>query len=295
MRGNSVTGRLALLLCAIIWGTSFVVMKNALNSIGALWVLSIRFSISALLMFLAAGRRVKGISGRYISGSMLMGLCLALAYIVQTYGLMFTTPGKNAFLTATYCVLTPFLAWLVYKRRPGAANVAAAFLCITGIGFVSLNEGLGNVNVGDMLTLLCGLFYSLQIIVLEHYRDSGDAVIISAVQFSAAALICWLGALLFEAPPVNVSLGAWMELAYLSVACTAVCFFLQAWGMKYTSSSVASMIMTLESVFGVLTSVLFYHERVTGKMLLGFTLIFLAIVASELKLPGLKRSRRREN
>lgn len=278
-------GRLALLLCAMIWGTSFVVLKNALNSVGTMWVLSIRFTVSALLLFLAAGRRVKHISRRCVQGGMLMGLCLALAYIVQTYGLVYTTPSKNAFLTATYCVLTPFMAWWIYKRRPGLANVIAAFLCITGIGFVSLNEGLGNINIGDILTLLCGIFYSLQIIVLEHYKDSGEAVTISAVQFAASAVICWVGALLFEAPPVKVSADAWMEIAYLSVVCTAVCFFLQAWGMQYTSSSVAAMIMTLESVFGVLTSVLFYHELVTGKMMLGFVLIFFAVIASEVKLP----------
>ena len=218
-----------------------------------------------------------------------MGLCLALAYIVQTYGLVFTTPSKNAFLTATYCVLTPFLAWWVYKRKPGLANVIAAFLCITGIGFVSLNEGIGRVNIGDMLTLLCGIFYSFQIIVLEQYRDSGDAVTISAVQFATAAVICWVGALLFEAPPVNVPLNAWGEIAYLSFVCTALCFFLQAWGMKYTNSSVAAMIMTLESVFGALASVLFYHEVITGKMLLGFVLIFFAVTCSELKLPFFRK------
>ncbi len=140
MKGKGLQGRLALLLCSIIWGTSFVVLKNTLNSIGTMWVLSIRFTVSALLLGAAAGKRLKHVSQRCIQGGALAGLSLALAYIVQTYGLVYTTPGKNAFLTATYCVLTPFLAWLVYKRRPGAANVAAAFLCITGIGFVSLNE-----------------------------------------------------------------------------------------------------------------------------------------------------------
>lgn len=294
MKGNGVLGRLALLLCAMLWGTSFVVLKNALNSIGTMWVLAIRFTVSALLLFLAAGRRIKRINKRCVQGSMLMGLCLALAYIVQTYGLVYTTPSKNAFLTATYCVLTPFMAWWIYKRRPGLANVVAAFLCITGIGFVSLNEGLGNINIGDMLTLLCGIFYSLQIIVLEHYKDSGEAVTISAVQFATSAVICWVGALLLEAPPVNVSVDAWMEIAYLSIVCTAVCFFLQAWGMQYTSSSVAAMIMTLESVFGVLVSVLFYHELVTGKMLLGFVLIFCAVIASEVKLPFFQRNKSQE-
>ena len=106
MKGKGLQGRLALLLCAIIWGTSFVVLKNTLSSIGTMWVLSIRFTVSAVLLAAAAGRRFKKVSQRCIQGGALAGLCLALAYIVQTYGLVYTTPGKNAFLTATYCVLT---------------------------------------------------------------------------------------------------------------------------------------------------------------------------------------------
>ncbi|MDD6089104.1 MAG: DMT family transporter [Candidatus Limivicinus sp.] len=282
-KNYALLGRLALFCTAIIWGTSFVVLKSALSSIGALWVLAIRFSVSAVLLFAMAGKRIKTVSRRCIKGSVLMGLCIAVAYIVQTYGLVYTTPGKNAFLTATYCVLTPFLAWAVYKRRPGLSNVIAAVLCISGIGFVSLNEGFGTVNVGDVLTLACGVFYAFQIILMENYSDSGEATVISAVQFAVAALICWAGALIFEKPPVNVPAEAWLNIAYLSVMCTAVCFFLQAWGMKYTPSSTAAMIMTLEAVFGVIASILFYNEVITGRLALGFVLIFFAVVISEVR------------
>ena len=95
MKGNGLTGRVALLLCAMIWGTSFVVLKNALDSMGTMWVLSIRFTVSALVMLAVAGKRIKTVSKRCVQGSALMGLCLALAYIVQTYGLVFTTPART--------------------------------------------------------------------------------------------------------------------------------------------------------------------------------------------------------
>lgn len=278
---KEMLGKLALLGTAIIWGTSFVVLKSALGSMSTMWVLAIRFTVSTALMLLFAGKRILHVSKRCIKGSVILGLSLAMAYLVQTYGLLYTTPGKNAFLTATYCVLTPFLAWFVYKRKPGLANLAAAFACITGVGLVSLSEGITAINIGDVLTLGCGIFYSIQIIVLEQYRDSGDAITISAIEFATAALFFWIGALLFESVPHDVPMEAWLEIAYLSVMCTAACFFLQAWGMKYTSSSTAAMLMTLESVFGVLTSVLFYNEQVTAKMLAGFTLIFVAVVVSE--------------
>ena len=281
MNNKAVWGRLALLLTAFIWGTSFVVLKNALDSIGILWILAIRFTVSALLLGLAAGKKLRKLDRRTFRGSMIIGAFLATAYIVQTFGLNYTTPGKNAFLTATYCVLVPFLAWLIYKRRPGAHNLLAAVLCLTGIGFVSLSGAGSGFNKGDALTLGCGIFYALQIIAVEQYIHGGDAVSISAVEFATAALICWVGALLFEPAPGPLSGSMWLTIAYLSVACTALCFFLQAWGMQYTSSSTAAVLMTLESVFGTLVSVLFYHEPMTVKLVIGFALIFFAVLLSE--------------
>ena len=276
-------GRLALFGTAFIWGTSFVILKTPLDSIGALWVLAIRFTVSTLLLGLFAGKKLKKMDRRSFKGSVGMGLCLAVAYIVQTYGLMYTTPGKNAFLTATYCVLVPFMAWGVYKRKPDVSNIAAAFLCITGIGFVSLSGAGTGVNTGDILTLVCGVFYALQIIMMEQYVSDSDALSVSVIQFGTAALLCWAGALLFEAPPLSVPGSAWLSIGYLSVMCTAVCFFLQAWGMQYTPSSTSAVIMTLESVFGTLISVVFYNEPMTGKLLLGFALIFAAVLISETK------------
>lgn len=292
MAGNKgFLGRLAIFATTIIWGTSFVILKNTLDSIGTMWVLAIRFTVSAVLLALAANRKLKAMDKGVIRGSVLMGVCLAAAYIVQTYGLKYTTPGKNAFLTATYCVLVPFMAWGIYKRKPTAANIVAALMCITGIGFVSLGDLSGGVNIGDMLTLCCGIFYGLQIIMMEQYADKCDALSISTVQFAAAAVVCWVGALLFEAAPRAVPMGAWLNIAYLSVMCTAVCFFLQAWGMKYTPSSTTSVIMTLESVFGTLISILFYHEQMTLKLVLGFALIFFSVLISETGGSFLKKKR----
>ncbi|MCR5575761.1 MAG: DMT family transporter [Oscillospiraceae bacterium] len=280
---QALLGKLALLATAIIWGSSFVVFKNTLGSIGALWVLAIRFSIAALIMGCVSFRKIKRATPRCFKGGLLMGAALACAYIVQTYGLVYTTPGKNAFLTSTYCVLTPFFSWAAYRRRPELSHLIAAVLCVAGIGFVSLSEGFSDVNRGDVLTVACGVFYAIQILLTERFRDSGDAATLSAVQFAAAAVICWVGALLFEKAPTAISSETWLSIAYLSVMCTAVCFYLQVWGIRYTPAATAAMIMTLESVFGVLISILFYREIVTAKIAFGFVLIFAAVLISELR------------
>lgn len=280
-RNYSVLGRLALLSTALIWGTSFVILKSAINSISTMWVLAIRFIISAVIMLVIAGKRLKKMDRSTVKGSVLMGLCLAIAYIVQTYGLLFTTPGKNAFLTATYCVLVPFMAWGIYKRKPGSSNIIAALLCIVGIGFVSLSTGFDGLNIGDVLTLFSGVFYAMQIIMMEHYIHDADSVSVAAVEFTAAAVLCLVGALLFEPFPREIPQDAYFALFYLSIMCTAVCFFLQAWGMRYTPSSTAAVIMTLEAVFGVIFSLMLGQEQLTARLGFGFVLIFVSVIINE--------------
>ncbi len=281
----SFAGQAALFATSLLWGTSFVILKNTLESVGTLWILAIRFSLAALLLGAFAGKRLLRVRRLQLRGGVLMGLCLAAAYILQTYGLKNTTPGKNAFLTAVYCVLVPFLAWMIYRRKPQTQHVLAAILCLVGIGFVSLSGAQSGFNIGDALTLACGIFYALQIIVVEQYGEGGDALCLSVIQFAVAAAICWAGALPLEPVPVNVSPAAWFNIAYMGFVCTGVCFFLEAWGMKSTPSSTAAVIMTLESVFGVLTSVLFYHEQITPRLLLGFALIFCSVLLAETGLP----------
>ncbi len=275
--------RLALWLTAFLWGTSFVILKKALDHIGVLWLLGLRFLGAALIFLLVAVKRLRSLHRRTFLGSVLMGLCLAGAYLFQTYGLALTTPGKNSFLTAVYCVLVPFLAWIIFGRRPVGIQVFAAVLCMAGVGLVSLDGLGGGINSGDLLTLVCGLFYALQIVIMDHHirGGEGDAVSISAVQFSTTAAVCLLAAFLFEPFPAALTPSVWLTLLYLSAVVTALCFFLQALGLRDTSSSAASVILSFEAVFGVLTSLLFYGERMTVKLALGFALIFLSVLLAE--------------
>ncbi|MGI5976485.1 MAG: DMT family transporter [Candidatus Limivicinus sp.] len=275
-------GRLALFGTALIWGTSFVMLKSALNDMGTLWILAVRFSFAAAFFLLIANKKLKNMSPHLVKGSVMMGACLAAAYIVQTYGLVYTTPGKNAFLSAAYCVMVPFLAWAVYKRKPDFQKIAAAVICFAGIGFVSLENGFSNVNIGDILTVCCCVFYALQIVMMEQYIGEGDSVSVSGIEFLSGAVICWILALIFEPAPVDVPASSWLSIAYMGIVCTGLAFFLQAWGMRYTPSSTASMLMTLEAVFGALFSVILYHENISVKLIIGFILIFAAVLLSEL-------------
>lgn len=290
MNNKANLGRTCLILTTLIWGSSFVILKSALDSITPLWVLAIRFSGAAILMLIACLPRLKKLDKRYVAGGCLMGLCLAAAYILQTYGLVYTTPGKNAFLTTTYCILVPFLYWAISGKRPDKYNIIAAVVCLVGVGFVCLGNDL-SINVGDMLTILCGLFYGLHIIVTSRTAENRDPVIITMLQFATAAVICFIGAVLFEPAPHDIGSGTWLSIAYMTFICTGLCYILQTVGQKYTPPSQTAVILTLESVFGSAISVILGVESLTFNIALGFFLIFIAIITSETKLDFLNKKR----
>lgn len=283
-------GRTCLILTTLIWGSSFVILKSALDSITPLWVLAIRFSGAAILMLIACLPKLKKLDKRYVTGGCLMGLCLAAAYILQTYGLVYTTPGKNAFLTTTYCILVPFLYWIISGKRPDKYNIIAALVCLVGVGFVCLGNDL-SINIGDMLTILCGLFYGLHIIVTSRTAENRDPVLITMLQFATAAVVCFIGAVLFEPAPHDIGSGTWLSIAYMTFICTGLCYILQTVGQKYTPPSQTAVILTLESVFGSAISVILGVESLTSNIALGFFLIFIAIITSETKLDFLNKKR----
>ena len=154
-----------LFAAAIIWGTSFFVMKNALDVIPVFYLLAIRFTAGAVLLAAVCWKKWAGFTWDYLWRGAVIGAFLFLAYSVQTFGLDRTTPSKNAFLTAVYCVIVPFLYWAAARRRPDRYNILAALLCVTGVGLVSLDGDL-SVNAGDVLTLICAFFYAAHIVAV---------------------------------------------------------------------------------------------------------------------------------
>ena len=292
-RKNAVLGRAALLLTTLIWGTSFVVLKSTLDSVPTLYILAFRFSGAAILMLPFILKDIKKLDKRYIMNGALMGVFLFGGYTVQTYGLYFTTPSKNAFLTTSYCVLVPYVSWVIEKKHPNAYNVSAAIICLIGVGFVSLKNDL-SVGIGDVLTVCCGLFYAVHKVLTSKYVNGRSVMLLTTVQFATAGILAWISALVTSPFPSAISVGTTWSIAYLCVMSTALCFVLQTYGQKHTPSSTAAIIITLESVFGAAFSVLIYHEKLSLQQIIGFVLIFAAVFICETKLNFLKRKGKRE-
>jgi len=284
----NIASKLALFGASVIWGSSFLVVKNSMDFMRPHTLLAFRFTIGSILLCLLFAKRLKKINKDYIIKGGIMGIFLFIAYSLQTIGITDTTPGKNAFLTAVYCVIVPYLYWIIEKIRPDRYNIMAAILCLTGIGLVSL-DGEFKIRFGDAFTLISGFFYAAHMVVLSKLTQDKDPVLLTIVQFGYTAVISWVVALLTEDIPKSLSGSEICGLLYLAVFATAVALLLQTVGQKYTKPAPASIILSLEAVFGVIFSVIFYGEEVTPKLLLGFLLIFLSIITSETKWSFLKK------
>lgn len=278
----------ALLVATLIWGSTFIIFKDAMNGLPPLFILAFRYLVATVILSAVFFKKLRLINKTYLWQGAVLGVFLAAAYIFQTYGLQGTTPGKNAFLTAVYCVLVPFVSWAFFGGRPDRFNFLAAATCLAGIGFVSL-DGDMSVNAGDWLTLVGGVFFALHIAFVARFNSDKDAVTLTLVQFFTAGVICGAGSLCFETLPSSVPPAAWTEIIYLAVCGTAIAMLLQNVGQKYVSSSSAAIILSLEALFGVLFSVIFGYENLSVKLVIGFALIFFAIITSETKWKFVRR------
>jgi len=279
-----------LFAASLIWGTTFFLTKNTLDVLPVYYLLAMRFTGAAVLLALAAGKRWKSFTPDYLWRAGITSGFLFVCYVSQTYGLTMTTASKSAFLTAVYCVLVPFFAWGMLKRRPDRYNILAAVLCIAGVGLVSL-DGQGSFNMGDVLTLVCALSYGVFFVLLEKWAQGKDIYLITTWQFAFSALYSWVLGIAGGPFPAEAMARTevFLLVAYLCVMATAVAFLLQNVALVWTDSVSASIILSLESVFGVLFSVLIYGEPVTLQLVAGFVLIFVAVICSETKFSFLRR------
>lgn len=287
-----------LIVCAtIIWGSSFLIMKQTVDGIPVFTLLAIRFTVAGVLLSLVFWKKWRLLNKETLLGGGLLGTLMFLGYVFQTYGLSGigswegTTPGKNAFLTATYCVLVPFLNWLLTRKRPDRYNIAAAVLCLLGIGLVSLTEDFTVVG-GDVITLVCGVAFSLHILAVDQCAKTCDILLLTVLQFLFMALWSWIGVFLAgETLSVLPSGADILRLGYLAVCASGLAMLFQNIGQANTPPSTGAVLLSLEAPFGVVFSVLFGTERPTAQMYLGFVLIFFAVILSETKLSFLSKKK----
>lgn len=277
-------GRLVLLGASLIWGSSFFVMKNSVAQVPVLLLLAFRFTVGFVLLSLIFHKRWRGLRRQTVLRGFACGAAYAAAYLLQTYGLQDTTPGKNAFLTAIYCVLSPFLAWVLFRKRVAGRNWLAAVLCLAGIGLVSLDADL-SMGRGDALTLLGGVMFAVHLVFLSGWGEQDDPVMMAVVQMGTSAACCWAGALLTsQAALTALPASALPELIYLAVFATTLAGLMQNVGQSVTPAAQSAILLSFESVFGVMFSCMVGQDVLTPRLLLGFAVIFTSVILGETQL-----------
>lgn len=274
-----------LLLAGLIWGTGFVVMKNALDLLPPAWLLCLRFGMASLILLAVFWKKLPATNRYTVIASLICGAFLLAGYYVQTLGLALTTAGNNAFITSFYVVLVPLLHWAFSRKKPGAHVFAAAVLCLAGVGVIALSGGL-RVNMGDLLTLLCGVFYAFHIVAVSRAsKYITDMYVFTGLQFLWCALFAGTIGVIsepFPSPAVLFSAKTLLPLFYLGLCCTLLALTLENVALKYAPPAGASLLMSTESPFGFLAGIVFLHEPFTLRFLMGAVLITGSIVLSEL-------------
>ncbi|WP_165056550.1 MULTISPECIES: DMT family transporter [unclassified Adlercreutzia] len=280
----AIVYKLMIVVATVIWGFSFVVMKDAVSVLEPAWLIGVRFALTAVVLTAVFFRHMRvALTREYLVAGGILGVLNFLAFWVQTIGLAHTTPGKNAFLTATYCVIVPFVFWLIAKRRPTAFNLVAAVMCVAGVGMVSLSSGALTVEFGDFMTLLCAVFFAVHIACVSKFAQGRDVLALTVYQFWVGGICGIAIGALTETPPNVAALTPefLFNLFYLVVFASCVALVFQNVALAHVPPAQGSLLLSLESVFGVLFSVLLYGEQMTPRLIAGFALIFGAIVVSE--------------
>lgn len=275
--------RLMLVLAPVIWGLSFVIMKDSVQVIPPAQLIGVRFLCAGVLLGAVFFKRVRATFCRdMLARGAILGTLLFLAFWFQTIGVANTTPGKNAFLTATYVVLVPFGWWIIARRRPGIHNLVAAVLCLAGIGFVSLDSDL-TASYGDLMTLVGAVWFAVHMIYVAKFSEGHDMVVLTVYQFFAMGIWGTLIGLVTEPLPALSSItgGFIGEMVYLIVFASCAALLFQNVAQAHVPPAQASLLLSLEAVFGVLFSVLIYGEQISIRLIVGFILVFVAIVVSE--------------
>ena len=279
---------LGLLYCAMFWGFTFPTMKILVGIYPVCWLLFLRFSVSSVIIYVFFRKRINEEFHKVFKGGAIIGFLLFLAITTQTIGLRYIGGGRSAFISATYVLMVPFMMWGLKRVFPGWLTIFAAVLCVAGMYLLSGDISGTDGYIGDILTMICALTFAVQVIAISRYASDNDPIALSFVEFVTFAVLAFLSSIISETPDEYLSMNGIFELVFTIVFATFGCYMIQIIAQKYAEPSHATIIMSLESVFGLVASIIFLGETVTVRMLSGCALIFAAVLLSELS-PFLKK------
>ena len=304
---------LLLLLTATIWGVAFVAQSVGMDYVKPFTFNGVRSLLGAAvlvpLIFLLGHRKDERIDaadspkkGAKVSegkdsegkdstgestktlwlGGILCGICLCVASSLQQIGIQYTTAGKAGFLTAMYIIIVPVLGIFVGKKLNPSVGISI-LMATVGLYLLSIKDGF-SIGNGDIYVILCAIVFAVHIMVIDYFSPKCNGVKLSCIQFLVCGILCIIVALIFEKPQLDQILDAWLPIAYAGIMSCGVAYTLQIIGQKNMNPTVASLILSLESVISVLAGWVILHQALSARELVGCVIMFTAIILAQL--PG---------
>ena len=291
MKAKEWKSSLMLLLTAAIWGVAFVAQSVGMDYIGPFTFNAIRSLVGGLVLIPciwllnrkkpAAQEDTPAQSGRTLFiGGICCGVALAVASSLQQMGIQYTSVGKAGFITALYIVIVPLLG-LLFKRRVSGLIWVAVVIAVGGMYLLCITEGF-SVGKGDLLVMASAFCFSAHILIIDYFSPKADGVKMSCIQFLVCSLLCAVPMLIMERPSLPQILAAWMPLIYAGVFSCGVGYTLQIVGQRHIDPTIASLILSLESVISVLAGWVILGQKLTVRELIGCILVFCAIILAQL-------------
>lgn len=293
MKNLQIRNSFILFLTALIWGVAFVAQSVGMDYVGPFTFNCVRSLIggAVLIPCMAVLRRINPPEKKeggdrqeqkktLLAGGVCCGLALCAASSLQQVGILYTSVGKAGFITAFYIVIVPVLG-IFFHKKCSAFVWAGVALALAGLYFLCITESL-TIGKGDLLVFLCALLFSVHILVIDHFSPLVDGVAMSCIQFFVSGIICAVPMLLFEKPQIGHILAAWQPILYAGVMSCGVAYTLQIIGQKGMNPTVASLILSLESVISVLAGMILLGQKLSGREILGCALMFAAILLAQL-------------
>ncbi len=289
MKNISLKGTVLLFLAAFIWGIAFVAQSVGMDYMGPLSFIGGRFLMgSAVLAPIVVYKRKKNKRENSrpadakvtIMGGVCCGLALCFASLLQQFGIMHTSVGKAGFITTLYIIIVPIFGVFLKRKVPWKVWISAMIAAV-GMYLLCMNERL-TIGKGDGLVFVCAILFSVHILVIDYFSPKADGVELSCLQFLTAGIIGSIGAILFEEPRLGDFIDGIIPLAYAGVMSSGVAYTLQIIGQKDMDPTVASLILSMESVISMLAGWVLLGQALTGRELFGCLLVFVAVILVQL-------------
>ncbi|MCQ2492384.1 MAG: DMT family transporter [Lachnospiraceae bacterium] len=296
---TSIQGVLLLLLTALIWGCSFVSQSLGMEHVGAFTFNGIRTVMGALVLtpIIIVGRRGLSRAKRdwtdyehsvhmdgiieEIKYGLVLGVVFFIASNLQQFAFYYSTAGKIAFITAFYIFFVALFGMLIGKKVSRLKWLSVAF-ALVGLFYLCITPGdMLNINKGDILALLCALAYAVHILLIERFVEEADSITLSCVQFFVAGIMSCICMFIFEQPSMDAILSAAGPLLYAGILSCGIAYTTQMIGQKYAEATVASILMSMESVFAVIAAAIILHETLIGREIVGCAVMFASIILSQ--------------